>query len=110
MIEIKQGTVIPALGNKATSYIVLSVDEKGFTMARADTASKVRVTNVKIARLLERLNNDRSVLFQGNASKGGVDGTSAIRDALLFAVGAERIGRTVHLKLDVAQRNARKAI
>ena len=91
------GTKVPALGKKAAFYNIIAIDAKACTLERGDTGSKVRVTTAKAARLLERLERGETVAFQGNASAGGVDGTSAIRDCLIFLVGAEKDGSFVRL-------------
>lgn len=91
------GADVPVLGNSSKSvYRVVEVDAKGFTLIRLAKQSRVRVTWKKVDRIQGALES-ASRLFQGNFSRGGIDGTSATRDAILWAVGAVRDGDRVKL-------------
>ena len=87
----------------AAQYTITAVDPKGFTMLRPANKQgerkPVRVTRKMVEATLARLLASETVLYQGNRSKGGIDGTSAKRDGVLAAlIGiAARDGKTIIL-------------
>lgn len=95
---IKTGATVGAAG-----YTITVVDPKGFTMLRPANKTgerkPVRVTRKMVEATLARLLASETVLYQGNRSKGGIDGTSAKRDGVLAALSgiATRDGKTVRL-------------
>ncbi len=101
--HLKIGDQVPALGRKAAFYYVVALDSKRLTMERGDTGSQVKVTASKCAKVLARIEAGERVKFQGNAgANGGIDGTSAIRDGIMFVLGLERDGDFVRLKASSA--------
>jgi len=87
----------------AAKYTITAVDPKGFTMLRPPNKvgerKPVRVSRKMVEATLARLLASETVLYQGNRSKGGIDGTSAKRDGVLAALSgiATRDGKTVIL-------------
>jgi hypothetical protein len=95
---MRRGTKIPALGRTDARYRIADHDENGFWIERIATGSRARVTWSKVRSTLARLVAGTPVNFQGNAGKHlGIDGTSAIRDGILWALSdvAERQGKVV---------------
>jgi hypothetical protein len=100
MAMVSVGDEVPVLGRtkSASHYTVSETTPRGFRVARAATGSSVLVTWAAVARLRDRLAAGEVVRFQGSPAKGGVDCTSAKRDALIWAVsGARRDGDLVVL-------------
>lgn len=83
--SIKPGALVAGLGRTPVEYAVSAVDSKGFTMTRP-SGKPVRVSWKMVGQTLARLQAGEMVKFQGNRSKGGIDGTSAKRDGVLAAL------------------------
>jgi len=89
------GATVPSLGKTPSLYTIVAVTPKGFTLSRANgTQAKVSLASLlRCSALLEQ--GERK--FQGNFNAGGIDGTSMIRDGIMFALGAIKDGSSVRL-------------
>jgi hypothetical protein len=83
--NIRPRSIVTGLGRIPVEYTVSTVDPKGFTMMRP-SGKPVRVSWRMVGETLARLQAGEMVKFQGNRSKGGIDGTSAKRDGVLAAL------------------------
>ena len=83
--NIREGATVAGLGRTQVAYTIAQVDSKGFTLARP-SGKQVRVTWRMVQETWGRLQAGEQVRFQGNRSRGGVDGTSAKRDGVLAAL------------------------
>ena len=106
--HLTPGATVSGQGARPASYTVQGTDDRGFTLLR-ESGKTVRVTWRMVAETLARLQAGEVVKFQGNRSKGGIDGTSAKRDAVLAALQgiALRDGADVVLAEGAAARIAR---
>lgn len=69
------------------SYTVTEIRDNGFTIIRAGSNKSVRISASAIKRAHDALASGTTLLFQKNASKGGISYTSAVEAGVVWALG-----------------------
>ena len=76
------GTVFESRTGK--SYRVESVDHKGYTIARTDTGSKVRISAKKVLTALSMLQASQPIKYQATPGNGGISYTVAVTVGAMY--------------------------
>ena len=70
------------------AFTITAVDAKGYTIARAGTASAVRITAAKVLKAHQMLTSGQSIAYQATPSNGGISYTVAVTVGALHPLRA----------------------
>lgn len=71
---------------RGAAYSVVEVDDKGFTVERPETGSRVRIGWGMVSRTEERLKRGEVLKYQAHVKDGGISYTVAVAVSVIYAL------------------------